>query len=164
MRRLSISQKHRCLLLGIYAWMADAPMLARGNTTPVQAYSFTSESVLRSHALEVPRPAYPSDSLCEGKSGVAVVRVRVSPKGNVSWVGVLEAPSVSIGASVRKAVLQWRFRHWWNDDAPLYAKLTFYFVINRSHGLVVYPSELPLHAKSRFSATAFAESLESETR
>jgi TonB family protein len=96
-------------------------------------------------AVKSVRPIYPEDALRHGKSGVVVADVHSSFEGTVTAVDILETPDPAIGASVRRALAQWRFKFAdpTKDESrvDLSAKLVFYFEIQHGKGVVLYPSE-----------------------
>lgn len=96
-------------------------------------------------AIKIVRPAYPQDALRKKETGVAVARIHLSLEGAVEHVEILEAPSASIGNSVKQALVQSRFESTdgRNGDGPVKfsGKLVFYFEIQDGRGVVLYPSE-----------------------
>ena len=87
--------------------------------------------VLRQGAVSVVSPIYPASSISAGHEGLAVVDVRVSHRGKVAYVGVIEAPDPAIGEAVKSAVKQWTFSPF-RDRAKkvryaVRSRLIFYF-------------------------------------
>jgi TonB family protein len=87
--------------------------------------------VFRDHATSVVLPSYPVSSISAGHSGRAVIDVRVSGRGKVTDVRVIEAPDEDIAASVKAAIARWSFSPFQAADAhTVYAvrsRLIFYF-------------------------------------
>lgn len=103
------------------------------------------ESYLRMHALTQPLPSYPQDALRQHKEGVSVAQLEIDKFGRVERVSVLQAPSSSIKESLAKTLVQWHFDpiSVRGQTFAAIGKLTFYFVIKNSKGLVLNPNEAP---------------------
>jgi len=105
---------------------------------------WTIERFLRMKATKVIRPDYPEDAIRAHKTGVAVAQIWLNQGGGVSKVEVLEAPCESIANSLRRAVTQWRFEAFTdNNGQPIVVsgKLTFYFQITNGKGTVLDPAD-----------------------
>jgi TonB family protein len=104
------------------------------------------EAGLRTFLIGGEPPVYPLSALQSGIEGVAVVRVVISPAGQVAGLEVLEAPSGEVGEAVASAVRRWQFRPvritGSETDSPAEGKLTHYFAIEAGEGLVLSPDEM----------------------
>lgn len=97
-----------------------------------------------------PRIEYPAD-VAENMSSVGVVDITIDGKtGSVVSVAVLEAPSESAAAALRRGLMTWKFKPVGNQNGlRLVGKLTFYFVMSEGNGVVLNPDEAPYVGKWR---------------
>ncbi|HKB69005.1 MAG TPA: energy transducer TonB [Pyrinomonadaceae bacterium] len=103
-----------------------------------------SEAMLRKLASKTVTPGYPERAKKRGTKGIAVVRVDVDEKGELSDIRIVEAPDIDIEASVTDAVRQWKFGPAQDaNGAPLRirGKLTFYFVSDHGQFRVENPRQ-----------------------
>jgi len=100
-----------------------------------------SEGALRQRAIKTVIPPFPNEAKKRKAQGVAVVRLNIDERGEVTSVVVLEAPDPSVRGAVANAVGQWRFKPatWENRPVHLQGKLTFYYVIKRGKARVENP-------------------------
>jgi len=96
-------------------------------------YVVAGGPVLRSFAISAKPPPYPRSSFSDHHEGRAVVRIRVSVKGQVALVEVLESPDKAISAAVKATIFQWSFRpmvlQGRKDALPVESRFVFYFRI-----------------------------------
>lgn len=102
-----------------------------------------AEETLRSYAIEVVMPSYPSRTKRHHVRGVAVVHLDVNEKGDVVGVEVLEAPHPLVSQTVTEAVRQWKFKPPTirGKAVPIRGKLTFYYVVKKGKGTVENPKQ-----------------------
>lgn len=109
-----------------------------------------SDDPVRAFAEKTVLPKYPASAIRMHHTGVAVAAVHLDENGHIQRVDVLEAPSLAIGAAVREAVLQWRFRSPRAQSKTLnlsgkelVGKVTFYFFQSKGRYQVAGPNEAP---------------------
>lgn len=102
----------------------------------------TSQLAIEDLATRKPFPRYPSASLDDGTTGVAVASILLGFDGRMERVDVLEAPDSHVADAVRDALGQWvlppiRFDN--NPEVPYkgMATMVFYFLIEEGEGRVV---------------------------
>lgn len=103
------------------------------------------ERHLRTKALRTEMPVYPQDAIRDQKAGVAVAEVELDVEGHPRLITVLEAPTPSIGESVRRALGRWQFQPFdvSGEPALIRGRLTFYFVLKDGKGQVFNPEDAP---------------------
>ncbi len=102
------------------------------------------EGGIRKSAVKVVMPIYPSASLKNKVSGVAVAEVNYNGEGNLTDVKILESPDTGTGNSVIDAMRQWKFKPSQLEGKPInvQGKITFYFsVTERGKGEVKNPKQ-----------------------
>ena len=104
-----------------------------------------SEKSLRKIAKATTKPLFPEDAIRQRQTGVAVAKMTIDESGSVFKVEVLEAPNETIGASLTKALLEWRFEPNEINGRPtkLTGKVTYYFVFQNGKPVVLSPDEAP---------------------
>jgi TonB family protein len=133
--------KKRSLVVSLFACCA----LLMPVIVSSQQLITVSEAVLRKLASKTVMPQYPAQSKKRGSKGIAVVRVDLDEKGELSDLRVLEAPDSDIEASVTDAVKQWQFgpaRGANGEPLRIRSKLTFYFVSDGGQFRVNNPKRL----------------------
>ena len=100
------------------------------------------EASLRQSALRLPEPEYPTSSIANGASGVAVASIVIDTDGSVETVTVLESPDADIGAAVAAALRDALFRPFDREGTPLKVDVTFTydFRVGESGAEVVSPA------------------------
>jgi TonB family protein len=99
-----------------------------------------SMGVLRASAASIVLPEYPQASFGAKHEGPAVVKVLVSPAGEVIETSVLEAPDTAIANAVLDAVKQWSFHAFVmrrQSIRGVSGRLLFYFRIRDGRPLVI---------------------------
>jgi len=127
-------------VLKALAYISVASLLINGEAR-ADVYMRISELTVRKLAVNKVLPTYPGDALKGKFQGVAIAELSIDIEGAVSGVKILESPHDSIGESVKKSVLQWKFKPMKKDNRPLrvVGKLTFYFSIIGGKGVVRNP-------------------------
>jgi hypothetical protein len=106
------------------------------------------ELSLRARTIASPKPAYPRDLVTRRVEGPAVASVIVSEDGTVEAVVVLQAPDPLIASEMQQALKTWTFRPLKIGMGPsaqptrVASKLTLYFRVKDSIGIVLNPAEL----------------------
>jgi TonB family protein len=102
------------------------------------------ESQLRALLIHEVRPDFPTDALGKHASGVSVAQIDVGADGSVIHIEVLQAPTESMAAAMKRALNQWKFRPDTVNGVPIgvLGKITYYFVIDQGKGKVLAPSEM----------------------
>jgi TonB family protein len=100
-----------------------------------------TEISLRKRATKKVTPKYPKEALKVKASGVAVVEITISEKGDVSDVKILETPHKSIDISMNAALKQWKFVPFTfkGKAEKVSGKITYYFVIENQQNKVESP-------------------------
>jgi len=103
-----------------------------------------NDDALRRLSVKAQAPAYPSTSLANNITGVAVAAVTIDVNGTVRDVTIVDSPDDATGTAVRNAVLRWTFRPLGvSSPADLInGKLIFYFHLQNGRGVVSSPAEL----------------------
>lgn len=99
---------------------------------PPQSIINVAELTLRRGATKMVMPEYPSESVKNHSTGIAVAQIEINADGEVDKLEVLEAPDLPIKNEVSGAVKQWRFQPQTIHGSPvrIRGKLTFYFVFD----------------------------------
>jgi len=111
--------------------------------------------VLREQATFVVLPEYPTSSSSAGRAGRVVVEVRVSERGKVLHVHVLETPDHAIGLAVESAVMRWSFRPFAGggkqERFSVQSRLIFYFSLVNGKPVVIDAAAeaVAMHKKAR---------------
>ena len=132
----------RALVVLGCTWIA-VPSL--GQNPPSPGGSVMGEGAWRKHASNRAMPIFPALSLAAGAQGVAVAYVVSAADGTMGRVDMLEAPDPAIGASVQRALMQWRITPRRADArGPRHfeGRITFYFKIVKGRGSVLNPEQI----------------------
>ena len=123
---------------------AKAPKSAQGAAQdPALGIKFM-ELDFRKTVLQAIRPVYSPDAIRSLVTGISVADVHVGVDGSVSSVDILTSPCDSIRTAMKEALSRWRFKILRSDEGvPEYynGKITYYFVRQDDHGLVLDPTE-----------------------
>jgi len=128
-------------VLGASVSAAIVPVLTAAQT-PLEVK--IGEANLRNLAMKTTTPSFPEPRLVDNKTGVVVVFVVVEG-GKVLQAKFLEAPAPALGQAAEAAVKQWTFRPTTlaGRSVRVRSRLTFYYVIERGHGMFRDPGEMP---------------------
>ena len=127
-----------CQLQGVPALVSQA-----SRATPKPQAKFM-ELDFRKTVLQAIRPVYSPDAIRSLVTGISVADVHVGVDGSVSSVDILTSPCDSIRTAMKEALSRWRFKILRSDEGvPEYynGKITYYFVRQDDHGLVLDPAE-----------------------
>jgi hypothetical protein len=149
-RASRISPVRALRVLGVCALCMTAPGLMRDS---LHAQEWPSdydtgmmvEGGIRKIASNTVKPIYPAEAVRRGIEGVVVARIRAGRDSRMERVDILQTPDPLLATAVTQALMQWRIGSTGRSMA-LEGKVTFYFRLERGHGRVLNPEEMPGNA------------------
>jgi len=125
-------------------WRMLLAVLIAGPAIAGQLDVRVTEGGLRAQVTHKVLPSYPKEAVAAKAEGVAVALVRARPDGTVIDVQSLQAPSPSLAAAMKEALLQWVIPASKSfAGMETVGKVTVYFVIQGGRGLVLDANQMP---------------------